>query len=182
MASEHRRTVLRGLLLLGALLLVWLVAAPMFFLTVPTTEHPRTEVLYVLGSESRIEVGLTALDRGEAEVLVLSAANPQREICRTGYRGHLVLCPQPDPMTTQGEAIQLSELAAAYGWTDITVVTHRAHLRRTSILMERCYDGPLRYRDDGVDFGWPIVLRQLLYETGAMVKTMVTPGCRQTLG
>ncbi|OYN92280.1 hypothetical protein CGZ91_01875 [Parenemella sanctibonifatiensis] len=173
----------RALVVLGALLLAWAVAAPTFFLTVRTSEDPRTEVLYVLGSEDRIDLGLAALDRGEAEVLVLSAADPQREVCRTGdHRGHLVLCPQPDPMTTQGEAIQLSELAAAYGWTDITVVTHRAHLRRTSILMGRCHDGPLRYRSDGVEFGWPIVVGQLVYETGAMVKTMVTPGCRQTLG
>lgn len=162
--------------------LIWTGVAFRYFVR-PMIEPERpTEVVYVLGSDGmRTPVAFDLVDRGLADTVVLSAtigADPPE--CVTGYRGHQVLCVQPYPWTTQGEAMQLARLARQYNWHSVTVVTHQAHITRARVLVQRCYPGETRF----VEAGWyrlPVRVWQLFYESLGMAKVAVTPGCDQRL-
>lgn len=89
----------------------------------------------------------------------------------------LVLCAHPEPFTTQGEARNLGRVAREQGWRSVTVISHRSHLTRARILMNRCFDGEVRMVPRNVERGKRVWLRALVYESGAMVKTVVMRGC-----
>ncbi|RFA17961.1 hypothetical protein [Subtercola boreus] len=103
-----------------------------------------------------------------------SAAN--LPICTTP-QPFAVYCETPDPFTTQGEARDLSALAAEHGWTSATVITFTPHVVRSRMIMERCFTGDLRMVADDTHLtpaGWAY---EMLYQTGAFAKVLLDTGC-----
>lgn len=92
-----------------------------------------------------------------------------------------VICVEPLPATTQGEAQNLERVAQEEGWQSVTVITHRSHITRSRILMERCFDREVRMTAVDVERGKRTWLRALLYESGAMVKAWATPRCARSV-
>ena len=91
------------------------------------------------------------LDEGWAEAMRLCTS--RRAICFT-----------PDPYSTQGEARWIAQEARKRGWDSVVVVTSTYHVRRTRMIVERCYGGdlavvgaqpPLGNRIVGVAWEWP---------------------------
>jgi uncharacterized SAM-binding protein YcdF (DUF218 family) len=78
-------------------------------------------------------------------VLVISGAgyDPKwqtaRELCAKGASGYRVVCFDPHPYSTHGEAEAIARLARANGWTRLDVVTSRYHVFRAGMLVGRCY-------------------------------------------
>ena len=64
-----------------------------------------------------------------------------RRLCAHGAGGYRVLCFDPHPYSTHGEAEAIARLARAHGWTRIDVVTSRYHVFRAGLLVRRCYHG-----------------------------------------
>lgn len=92
-----------------------------------------------------------------------------------------VICVDPSPPTTQGEAQNLARIAQEQGWHSVTVITHRSHITRSRMLMERCFGGEVRMDVRDVEHGKWTWLRALVYESGAVVKAWATPRCAGSL-
>ncbi len=91
-----------------------------------------------------------------------------------------VICIAPSPETTQGEAEAFARLAEEQGWDSVTVVSQASHVARTRILMGRCFSGTVRVVAIP-EHGAKLRLRSFVYETGAMVKVVLTSGCHDRL-
>jgi DUF218 domain len=81
------------------------------------------------------------MERGVAPVLV--ASRGPAELCgkETPFE---VVCFEPAPDRTQGEAQVAARLARERGWRSLVVVTSRYHATRARMLFQRCFDGDLR--------------------------------------
>lgn len=89
-----------------------------------------------------------------------------------------VVCAQPAPFTTQGEARELAATLAAEGWSSATVITTTPHVNRTRLLVSRCTDAAVQVIGADGDIGtFGAWLWQALYEVGGFVKAFATPGC-----
>ena len=59
-------------------------------------------------------------------------------------RAYAVLCPVPDPDTTQGEARAIAGLAQTRGWTRVILVTSTYQVTRADLLLGRCFHGDIQ--------------------------------------
>lgn len=201
-ASDRRRprrlTIIGGAA--GALFVIWLIACSMILLRPDVTEVPQpTDAVFVLGPSDQTRVGHARdlMDQGLAPTVVY--ATPQGDFgdgsaatagdigkprCDTG-RDYEVICFEPDPSTTQGEAMKMRDLAAERGWDDVIVITTRPHVPRAQLIVDRCYDGrsqwsPIDYVDSYWQHPW-MTLKAYAYQSGGFLKAWVTPGCETQL-
>ena len=82
-----------------------------------------------------------------------------------------VICFDPNPGNTRGEAEFVGKLAKLYGWHSVVLVTTPTQDTRARILMRRCYGGsiyavtaPLAWDD------WPY---QIAYGWAALFKALI---------
>ena len=144
----RRRIFLRVLV---GLVLAWLGASLYLFVWQPTDPPGRADAVVVLsgGRDSRLDPAIRLVERHVAPLLVISGAgyDPKwltaRRLCSHGSRAFRVLCFDPHPYSTHGEAEAIGRLARARGWTRVDVVTSRYHIFRAGILIHRCYRGHL---------------------------------------
>jgi uncharacterized SAM-binding protein YcdF (DUF218 family) len=151
----------RLILAVGALLLAALVGASIALFLLPDEGAPaRADAIVVLSGTrgTRLTKALELMRRGIAPVLVISndPQTPVREavhLCRAG-RGpaYRVVCFEPRPDSTRGEAEAVGKLAAARGWRSMVLVTSGFHVTRARMLFRRCYDGKL----DAVGASYPL--------------------------
>ena len=87
-----------------------------------------------------------------------------------------LICFNPSPATTQGEAEFVGRLARKYHWHSIAVVTITPQDSRARLRVERCFAGPVYVVTRPVALAsWPY---QIAYEWGAMIKALVLQrGC-----
>jgi uncharacterized SAM-binding protein YcdF (DUF218 family) len=144
----------RILLLLAALIGAWLVAIAFLFIW-PRADAPpaKADAVVVLsgGLNARLDPALALVRRGVAPVLAISGAlndphwQKAKNLCRgkAGLTTFRVVCFQPSPFSTQGEARSVARLAREHGWSRIVVVTSTYHVTRARVLFRRCYHGRL---------------------------------------
>ena len=104
----------------------------------------RADAIVVLGGDGdRLDLGLQLANDGRAPYLVLSLGLPwvPPGLCHGRAGRAEVICFQPDPDTTQGEARETSRLARQYGWKSIVLVTAQDQVWRAHLRFERCYSG-----------------------------------------
>ncbi|MDQ1744170.1 MAG: hypothetical protein QOE23_2509 [Pseudonocardiales bacterium] len=187
-AGRPRSRLLGGLrrlvAALLALLLVWLAGC--FLLVVhPSVDRPvRSDAILVLGSPSvdgRLEEGLRLAAAGYADTLVISigwAKGRQRiAACADNDPRYRVICFQPDPPTTRGEAEEVGRLARQQHWNSVLVVTSTYHLSRARLIVGRCMPGTVRMVDTPARpslGGWAY---QFAYQTGGFAKALLHPSC-----
>lgn len=178
--NVHARARRWILIASASLVAAWLVVCTVVFAFPETDARGRTDATFFLASEG----GQAALrDRPDLRVgaVVVSrpasvADLPPYEVClETG-----VTCITPRPETTQGEAEAFARLARQRGWTSVTVVSQTSHVARIRILMGRCFSGSVRVV--GIPERGPVAwLAAFVYESGAMLKVALTPGCHGRL-
>ncbi|MDO5500033.1 MAG: hypothetical protein Q4F67_10185 [Propionibacteriaceae bacterium] len=165
-----------------AALTVWGVAAVWAFRFPRTDPLGDTDAYYVLASSGGISA-LRSVYRWlpEGKPLLVSVAEKDKDFPLYRYAcaepGLDITCVHPDPVSTQGEAHNLARVARERGWRSVTVISQRSHMTRARVLMKRCWDGEVRMVARDVQVGPRVWLRALVYESGAMVKTWLTPGC-----
>lgn len=148
-ATTHRP---RGLVLVlvaagvaAALTLRWFVFPP----TVDVDEVGEADavVMFVGGRGERLDTAHALMDRGVAPVLVIPNGRapewPEANVLCRGDAPFQVLCPDPQPDTTRGEARAIADLAASHGWSKLVAVTSTYHVHRASLLLDRCHDGTI---------------------------------------
>jgi uncharacterized SAM-binding protein YcdF (DUF218 family) len=114
----------------------------------PTDAAPKhADALIVLGGggAERLDEGLRLMRRGVAPVLVISEGTrpgwtEANDLCENGDPDFEVICFDPDPSRTQGEARGAAKLAREHGWKDVIVVTSDYHATRAGWLFGRCFD------------------------------------------
>ena len=129
-------------------------------------------IVLLAGPGDRIPVALDLADSHRAPVLVVSQ----------GYEGYGAPCPprpsevtlicfDPDPPTTRGEAEYIRRLARQHHWTSVVVVTSRPQATRARLLVERCFAGQVYIATGPLPLhAWPY---QLAYGWAALLKALV---------
>lgn len=157
-------------------LLVAFVAATLYLFVFPHTDPPgRADAVVVLsgGRNSRLDPAIALVQRGVAPVLVISGVGYDakwrhaHELCRNGLSGVRVLCPDPNPYSTRGEARMIARLARQHGWRKVDVVTSRYHVFRARMLIERCFHGKLALI--GTHYSWLTAPVEWLSEWGKLI-------------
>jgi uncharacterized SAM-binding protein YcdF (DUF218 family) len=106
----------------------------------------RVDAIVVLGGPGdRLGKGLELAHQGRAPALVVSEGLPQPTIPSSvcGPHGHpfKVICFQPEPGTTQGEAEFIGRVAKQYRWRSVVLVTTPDQDTRARIRFGRCFAG-----------------------------------------
>jgi uncharacterized SAM-binding protein YcdF (DUF218 family) len=173
-------------LVLAALVVAWLVACAFLFVWPQANTPPsRADAVVVLsgGLDRRLDPAIALVRRGVAPVLAISSPGrgkwPKAQaLCagRTTIPGVHVLCFNPAPYSTQGEARAIGRLAAARHWTRVVVVTSTFHVTRARMLVKRCYAGRLWVV--GTSSPWWQLPEEWISETGKLlVQLTIQRGC-----
>lgn len=156
---------------IALLLCGFLVATALLFVWPATNAPERVNAIVVLGgSGPRWQKGLALAREGYAPVLVLSD-HPEAP-CPKSWRTVRVICINPTPASTRGEAREVSQMAAEYRWNRLLVVTSIPQTTRARIRLDRCYQGTMLF-DPVVPGGFGEWVYNLAYEWGALVKALV---------
>jgi uncharacterized SAM-binding protein YcdF (DUF218 family) len=144
----------------------------------PSSDEPFAggPVVALGGNEARVERAAGIVETSTSErALVLSAGSIEAgEELGIACDPPAVLCVQPRPNNTFGEARMISAMVAVHGWDEVTVVTDPFHLTRSRLLFRRCLDVPVRVVASDTDAPFPggrlaRVARELASATASFV-------------
>jgi hypothetical protein len=129
-------------------------------------------IVMLAGPGDRMPVALDLADSHRAPVLVVSQGyNGYSGPCPARPSGVTLICFDPNPPTTQGEAEYVGRLARQYHWTSVVVVVSRPQATRARLLVERCFAGQVYVATAPLALQtWPY---QLAYGWGALLKALV---------
>jgi uncharacterized SAM-binding protein YcdF (DUF218 family) len=91
--------------------------------------------------------------------------------CPSAVPGVKLICFEPDPGNTRGEAEAIGRLAKQYHWNSVVLVTTPSQDTRARIMVERCFGGSTYVVTAPLSPGaWPY---EIAYGWGALVKALV---------
>ncbi len=164
---RSRKAALYGFI---AFLLLFVAATVKLFL-MPARDAPRkVDAVVVLGGDgSRLTKGLQLIQQGYAKTLVVSVP---AEPCPAPIKGIRLICFEPHPFTTQGEAREIKALVAKNGWKSVMVVSTTAQDTRARIRIKRCTDVDVAYVTTASSSG-PRLVFDVVYEWAALGKALI---------
>jgi uncharacterized SAM-binding protein YcdF (DUF218 family) len=174
LAARFRGTsVVRVILRITLVLFVIFVAVTARLFVWPAQGVPSkvSAIVMLAGPGDRLPVALQLAAEHRASVLVVSTGyDGYGSPCPPRLSGVQLICFEPNPADTRGEAEYIGQLAKKYHWTSVAVVTSRPQVTRARMLVERCFTGavynatgPLPMRE------WPY---QIAYGWGALAKAV----------
>lgn len=134
---------------IGISIAVIVVLTVRWFLNPYSVNPDRADAIVVLagGAGERLDRALELVEQQVADTLVLSYGNQMwfdseaiAETCDDVARFE-VICFEPDPDSTKGEAMTFTRLAEEQGWQTVVLVTSEYHLHRATLRFNRCFDG-----------------------------------------
>jgi hypothetical protein len=134
-------------------------------------------IVMLAGPGDRLPVALKLARERRAPVLVVSRGwQGYGGPCPSPVPGVKLICFEPDPPTTRGEAEVLGRLAKRYHWSSVVLVTTRTQDTRARIITERCFGGSTYVITAPLPLSsWPY---EIAYGWGALFKAEVTVrGC-----
>jgi uncharacterized SAM-binding protein YcdF (DUF218 family) len=134
---------------------------------------PRADAIVMLaGPGNRLPVAIQLAREHRAPVLVISQGwEGYGGPCAPAIPGVKVICFDPNPGNTRGEAEFAGQLAVRYGWHSVVLVTAPAQDTRARILMGRCFGGSIYVVAASLPWtDWPY---QIAYGWGALAKALV---------
>jgi hypothetical protein len=128
-------------------------------------------IVLLAGPGSRMPVALRLASEHRAAVLVVSqGSHGYGSPCPPRLPGVKVICFDPNPADTRGEAEFVGRLAKQYRWNSVVLVASRPQATRGRILMERCFSGPVYVSTASLPLtSWPY---QIAYGWGALIKAL----------
>jgi hypothetical protein len=131
-------------------------------------------IVMLNGPGDRLGTALDLAWRHRAPYVVISRGSPDfghGSSCAPSIPHVTVICFDPDPATTQGEAQFVGRLAAKYHWQSVALVTITPQDSRARLRVERCFAGPVYVMTASIPLSaWPY---QIAYEWAATVKAYV---------
>lgn len=165
-------------------------------------DSPRadSDALVVLGpADTKLAEAARLMGHGPAHVLVVSdqdRRSPTPGTCRPQVVAELerlgwvpqepehLLRFRPDSVTTQGEAMVPRQLGAEHGWESVDLLAYPEHITRARILVDRCWSEESAYLaapDGTASQGGRAAWNAFWYQSGALGKAALTPGCDDML-
>jgi uncharacterized SAM-binding protein YcdF (DUF218 family) len=176
-----RRAILAALAALAALLVLFCTVTARLFIWPATGMPTRVDAIAVLGgpqSQQRADLGLRLAEEGRARYVLLSeglSIDLVPGLCGS-HRTFTVICWNPVPGTTQGEAEFVGQIARQHGWHSVVLVTTLDQAWRAQLRVTRCYPGQIYSVTTPLPLDqWPY---QLAYQWAAAVRAEVLQrGC-----
>lgn len=174
-AEDRRRSsrARRALAAAAALIVAFALITVRLFVWPAQGMPPHVSAIVMLaGPGNRLPVALQLAREHRAPMLVISQGqHGYGGPCPRVTPGVRLICFEPDPGDTRGEAEFVGALARRYGWQSIVLVTAREQDTRARIVMERCFGGSVYVVAGSLPLGsWPY---QIAYEWAALVKALV---------
>lgn len=118
-----------------------------------------------------LDVAVRLAAQHRAPFLVVSQGTPAaHDPCPRPVPGVRLICFNPRPATTQGEAEAIGRLARAYHWQSVAVVAITPQDSRARLRVERCFAGQVYVVTAPIALrSWPY---QIAYEWGALFKAV----------
>jgi uncharacterized SAM-binding protein YcdF (DUF218 family) len=146
----------------------------------PTTGMPaRVDAVVVLGGPgNRLGLGLELAEQDRALYLLLSEGlmdySPSQ--CKPDHGSFTVICWNPVPGNTKGEAEFVGRLARQHHWTSVALVTTPDQAWRAALYVRRCYPGKIYSMTTSLSWSqWPY---EIAYQWAATIKAETTQrGC-----
>lgn len=129
-------------------------------------------VVMLAGPGDRLPVALQLAREHRSPVLVISQGqHGYGGPCPPAPPGVDLICFDPDPGDTRGEAESLGRLAQRFHWSSVALVTSRTQDTRARIMVQRCFAGSVYVVTAPLTAGsWPY---QIAYEWGALFKALL---------
>jgi uncharacterized SAM-binding protein YcdF (DUF218 family) len=148
-------------------------------------DETRVDAILALGGRTETATYAVSLaEKGITPVVLVSNPYPQEpafqhihDLCASHPTGYRLICFDPDPRTTRGEARELGRLAAENGWDRVAVVAAKYHISRSRTIVKRCYPGTLLMVEAPmkiVPVNWSY---QYVRQTLGYLKVAVQKGC-----
>jgi uncharacterized SAM-binding protein YcdF (DUF218 family) len=142
----------------------------------PTTGAPaRASAIVMLEGweDARLPLAVSLAQQHRASMLVISRGyDGYGGPCPAPVQGVTLICFDPNPPNTRGEAVYVGQLARKYHWTSIILVTNREQDTRGRLLVSMCFGGPI-YAETLPLGSLKSTVYQVAYEWGALVKALV---------
>jgi uncharacterized SAM-binding protein YcdF (DUF218 family) len=169
----------RALAAIAAAVMVGIALTLRWFVWPPSADPERADAVVALGGEGgRYERAVELMEQGVAPTLLLSSRRAEdtgewmSDVCDADA-AYEVVCFEPQPSRTSGEARVATRIAHERGYDRIVVVTARYHVTRAKVLFERCFDGDVQM----VRAGGHIRLDSWMHEWGGLVHAWVHRDC-----
>lgn len=166
------RTGRRTLLVALAVVVAFALVTARLFVFPARGAPPHVDAIVVLAGDGNTYGTALGLAReGRAPVLVVSTGHlgfggP----CPARTSAAKVICFQPDPANTRGEAQYIGKLTAQHHWNSIVLVTTPTQDTRARLLVKRCFGGSV-YVIPGSLPRWSYPY-QVAYEWAATAKAL----------
>lgn len=129
-------------------------------------------IVMLAGPGNRLPVALQLARERRAPVLVVSRGwRGYGGPCPSPIPGMKLICFDPDPGDTRGEAEALGRLAKQFRWSSVVLVTTRTQDTRARMMVERCFGGSIYVVTAPMPLSsWPY---QIAYGWGALLKALI---------
>ena len=148
---RRHRKLLAALLVVVGLVAGFSLATYRLFIDPHIDPVRRSDAVVVIaGGPLRLKKGLELVREKFAPLLLVSVPHgawPYQweapDLCNGAKRPFQVICFQPKPESTQGEARALKRIVAKRHLRSVIVVTSTFHVSRARLIMRRCFHGRL---------------------------------------
>jgi uncharacterized SAM-binding protein YcdF (DUF218 family) len=129
-------------------------------------------IVVLAGHADRLTVALRLAQERRAPVMVVSQGwKGYGGSCPPAMPDVKVICFDPNPGDTRGEAEFAARLAIRDHWSSVVLVTSPGQDTRARIIMGRCFGGPVYVVTASLPFDqWPY---EIAYGWGALIKALV---------
>ncbi|MGU3432750.1 YdcF family protein [Actinomycetes bacterium M1A6_2h] len=162
----------------------WGVAGVPLFVNPKEDDLSKADAIIVLGGpeEGREEYAQGLASAGLAPVLVYSnpygpKARGMLQKCAAQETSYTVICFDPEPATTMGEARFVARMAVKNDWKKIIVITYRPHISRARYIFGKCFDGTVLMAKNDAPLKPLQWVEAYIYQTGAFAKALTERGC-----
>ncbi len=160
-----------------------LAGLPVYVFPVVADSPRAVDVIMVLGGrqDGREDHAISLAEKGLAPVVLVSDpyGRPDSYMEAICDRPHTVrvICFDPEPRTTRGEARYLRDEAERNHWTSAMVVTFAPHISRADYIVRRCFTGDLVTAEYASDLSVPYWAYMYAYQTVGFVRAVAQSGC-----
>jgi uncharacterized SAM-binding protein YcdF (DUF218 family) len=163
------------LAIVAVLVVVFAAATVRLFVRPDQGMPPRVSAIVMLnGPGDRLDAALRLAWQHRAPFVVISRGSPafgHGSDCAPQIPREKIICFDPNPSTTKGEAEFIGRLARQYRWNSLVLVTSTPQDSRARLRMERCFAGPVYVVTVSPSLSsWPY---EIAYEWAATVKAVV---------
>ena len=131
-------------------------------------------IVMLNGTGDRLDAAEDLARRHKASFVVVSRGSPpfgHGSGCFPAILHVKVICFDPSPATTRGEAEFIGRLARIYHWRSVVLVTITPQDTRGRLRVERCFSGPVYVvTTPPAWYDWPY---EIAYEWAATVKAFI---------